>query len=651
MKQRPVALHVNTASVLSAESIAAASALALSATGVLPWWAMLSIGVLLGALLFLLQIADAPVWEWIVRGWRRLRGGKPRRLAIGGVVPVQDATVELPDKSTRTVPYPALAEAITKVLGGATILQAYRDAGVPVPAVGASLGVGASSGSLSVGDIGQFADHQVLALGEGKVWNARGQIADLADVDTAGPEFLGWFHPPVPGVPVDIDDGDGGVVGVLVDGTTLVTTIAVWGRPLRPTVLYPQRAQTPNVLPVTAIAENMQRYGLCVDVDVVSEGSRTSGDSYAVQFDKSIGSRAAAGVRTNTLVVRLDIDQFDTVEGLVWRRSTADAVVAATRRIAVAAERSGCRMKILDAAGFEDAAVAAVGGATEVSTPIEDGWNELRQPGRGYLTSFYFSAEDVAADKLDEMWSFVADAARPITHTTVVLALRRRDGKVRASAMLRVTSTQPLPAAPAPYLNRAVGWQWDALQDTIVGARRLRDLPSTEVTDDLDNAIAVGPSGILLGGIGRDALLLMPLSDPAAPTQTNMYTDNDLTVRQLIRRAAAAGLRVAVYDSGRRWAMTATSPLIWSTSNFAMQPPWPPTLVVHNGRSNPYPGAWASVAVAAPRALPAPDEDGKIALEADIELDVDQRQTILRTERFGTQLTPVAFRNEQTYLN
>ncbi|MGC7304368.1 hypothetical protein RA993_23340, partial [Mycobacteroides abscessus subsp. abscessus] len=93
--------------------------------------------------------------------WRRLRARQARRLAIGGVVPVEGATVELPDKSKRTVPYPALAQAITQLLGGAPIAQAYRDAGVPVPAVGAPLGVGTSSGSLFVGDIGQFADHQV----------------------------------------------------------------------------------------------------------------------------------------------------------------------------------------------------------------------------------------------------------------------------------------------------------------------------------------------------------------------------------------------------------------------------------------------------------------------------------------------------------
>jgi hypothetical protein len=49
---------------------------------------------------------------------------------------------------------------------------------------------------------------------------------------------------------------------------------------------------------------------------------------------------------------------------------------------------------------------------------------------------------------------------------------------------------------------------------------------------------------VMIGRIG-DALLLMPLSDPAGPTRIAMSTDGDVAVRQLIRRAAVAG------ESGR----------------------------------------------------------------------------------------------------
>ena len=143
----------------------------------------------------------------------------------------------------------------------------------------------------------------------------------------------------------------------------------------------------------------------------------------------------------------------------------------------------------------------------------------------------------------------------------------------------------------------------------------------------------------MLGKFG-DGLLLMPLSDPAGPTRIAMRADNDLAVRQLIRRAAAAGERVAVYDTGGRWTMTAGSSRIWTTQDMTAQPPRPPTLVVHNGRVNPYPGAPASIVIGAPTLN-----------NADIVIDQRSNQIHLLTKRFRTTIEAVSFRNEQTYLN
>lgn len=519
MKRPPVSMHVSMASLLVAEVITVAVTFATVATGLVSLWVGLAIGAVVALLLCLVRLGDAVLWQWVRRLWRHAWARVPRQLTVGGVTPGED-TVTLPDGSERTVASRALADAVREVLDGAPLGEAFGRAGLAYPVVGTAPGA-AESTSVGFGDIGQFTDHQVLALGDGQVY-VGGDVRDMGDVDTSGSQFLGWFHTPTPGVPIDVQDRDG-VVGVLLDGTTLVTMVSVWGRAHMPTRLRPQGADTPNLVPIQVISREMQRYGLGVDVDVISDGARTSGDSYAPQYDKSIGTRSAAGQRSNTLVIRMDIDDPDTTPGLVWRSTTAAAVVAATRRIAIAVERSGCRVKVLDAQGFQQAALATVGGVPEGVAPIERGWSELRQPGRGYLSSFYFSAEDIDAEKLDEVWSFVADAARPIIHTTLVVALRRHERQVRASAMVRVTSTQPLPTAPAPYMNRATGWQWEALQATIPGAQRLVGLPSAAVSADLDKAIVVGPSGIPIGGVGRDGLLLMPLSDPAAPTQIGVH--------------------------------------------------------------------------------------------------------------------------------
>lgn len=431
------------------------------------------------------------------------------------------------------------------------------------------------------------------------------------------------------GVDVEVE---GSPVGVIIDGHTVVTMISVWGKPYVPTLIYPQRAETPNTLPLDVIAEHMHRVGLGVDVDVICEGRRTTLDHYAELYATFLGGRPAAGQRTTTLVVRLDTRAADTIAGLLWRRNNVEAAAAATRRIVRALRQVNCRAQILTSAQIREATIAGLGDIGAAEEPYRDHWSTLHRPGHGYVTSFYFSADDLDAAHLDNVWSYDAE------HTTLVIALRRTPTGVRASAVVRLSTPQPLPVAPDPVLNRFTGRQWQALAKTLPGRDGINGLPSTPVGVELDSAVVVGPSGVLLGKFG-DALLLMPLSDPAAPTRIAMRTGNK-AVRQLIRRAAAVGERVAVYDNTGSWTMTAGSSRIWTTDDMHAQPPRPPTLVVHNGRTNPYPGAWASVTVGGPT-------------QGDPDIVIEQRDNRiqLRTKRFRTMIEPVTFRNEEPYLN
>jgi hypothetical protein len=165
-------------------------------------------------------------------------------------------------------------------------------------------------------------------------------------------------------------------------------------------------------------------------------------------------------------------------------------------------------------------------------------------------------------------------------------------------------------------------------------------MPARPLTADLDTAIAIGSSGVMLGKVD-DALMLMPLRDPAGPTRIVIDSDDDLAVRQLIRRASASGEIVAVYDSRRRWAMAAASSRIWNTADLRAQPPRPPTLVVHNGSSSPYQGAAVSVSVGA----------GPRSIEPDIRITQRNGRIRIETERFTARLDAVTFRNERTFLN
>lgn len=74
--------------------------------------------------------------------------------------------------------------------------DAYRQAGINLSPAGAPVTAPVSPSRLIFGDIGQFTDHRVMALGDDKVW-VNGQVTPLEQLQT-GPNFLGWEHPAAP---------------------------------------------------------------------------------------------------------------------------------------------------------------------------------------------------------------------------------------------------------------------------------------------------------------------------------------------------------------------------------------------------------------------------------------------------------------------
>lgn len=434
---------------------------------------------------------------------------------------------------------------------------------------------------------------------------------------------------------VDVDS-DGQPLGLRVDGHTLVTMVNVWGRPHIPTLLRPQGAETPNTLPLSVIAGQMQRVGLGVDVDVVAQGRRTASDNYGQFYAQLLADRPAAGQRSTILIIRMDTRAADTAAGLMWRTDAAAAVAAVTRRITRALRQSGCRAEPMSSEDMRQAVVDMHGGSQEdISSTFREGWRDLIHRGT-HVTSYYLSAEDLTAERIDDMWAIASD------HTLLALHLRRSSEGITVSATVRFTTAQPLLTPPAVILNRYTGRQWWALSALLPGAERIDGMPARLLTDDLDAAVAIGSSGVMLGKVD-DALLLMPLRDPAGPTRIVIDADDDLAVRQIIRRASASGEMVAVYDPRRRWAMSAPSSRIWNTPDLRAQPPRPPTVVVHNGSSNPYPGAPVSISVGG----------GGAGRSAEPDVRITQRNGRIRieTERFTARVDAVAFRSEQTFLN
>ncbi|GBE67818.1 hypothetical protein MFM001_42800 [Mycobacterium sp. MFM001] len=107
-----------------------------------------------------------------------------------------DTTVKLPSGGTATAENPAVAKAGRAVLDGASVDDAYRQAGITLSPPGSPVTAPISPSRLVFGDIGQYTDHRVMALGDNKVW-VNGKETPLEELEI-GPNFLGWEHPSVP---------------------------------------------------------------------------------------------------------------------------------------------------------------------------------------------------------------------------------------------------------------------------------------------------------------------------------------------------------------------------------------------------------------------------------------------------------------------
>lgn len=412
------------------------------------------------------------------------------------------------------------------------------------------------------------------------------------------------------GAAIDVSHGDV-VYGVRTAGDEAVTVIRVDGRPYAPTFLRGSTvSRTVNVLPLDVLTQFLEQPGgLRLAIDVVSSGFRVRPESgYPQLYSTLLADRGAAGQRTTHLIVRLQIRA--SLSGLAYRRSIGTAAAAATERIIKALQQHGVRAvaltaeehdELLDtlslglataparpavsdpedrdeddvadvhdpaAAGAQDAPVAAGGRAArraarratarpeKVRAGADVGWRTINaQPG--YVTSYYFSPEDISTATFNQMWALRSDR---VVH---VLMLSKHRGAVRVAALVRTTDPRPPEQPPTLDLNPLPGSQYEAVLAAAPTSRPHLPLPSRPLqAGELE--LPVGPTGILVGSavrddpaaepeVQRDDLVMWALSDPQRPTRIKMDT-SDFFVRQLLIRAAAAGERIAIYSADpRRW--------------------------------------------------------------------------------------------------
>lgn len=338
-----------------------------------------------------------------------------------------------------------------------------------------------------------------------------------------------------------------------------ITMIALHGRAFAPTVLVPEGADTPDIVPLDAVCSLMRQFGGLElhSIDVVSIGSRTPVDGmYTPRYDDIVGDRPAVGERRTWLVLRLNPRAC--MDALAYRGSLAEATATATERIRQAAVRAGCRASTCSPTELDTATRTLLAGHT--LDDYHEHWTHL-QAGAEYITPYRIAGEDLTSRLLNDLWTI-----RSTRTVTLVRLTRSADNSISAAALVRLHTTKPIPHPPLSTLHPVAGQAFSALLATLpLGHRSLR-LPLAcrpialttsrkvqRLSDRSTLILPVGPSGFIVGMGPSGQPWLMSFLDPLKFSRVAINASIEV-VQRLVLRATAAGAQAVVQtDRPEAW--------------------------------------------------------------------------------------------------
>ena len=136
-----------------------------------------------------------------------------------------------------------------------------------------------------------------------------------------------------------------------------------------------------------------------------------------------------------------------------------------TFAVMCALREEGCRARPLSLSDIEGL-VDELGGP--LLSGITKAHNRYLDNDGSFWSTYVYSAEDITAGNLNDVWSWRVDSA-----VTTVTLRRTGAGQVRVSAMVRTQTPQPPALAPTVYLNCPVGDQEPAAMACVPGGLRL----------------------------------------------------------------------------------------------------------------------------------------------------------------------------------
>jgi type VII secretion protein EccE len=472
------------------------------------------------------------------------------------------------------------------------------------------------------------------------------------------------------------------VCGVRSDEHEAITMIAVAGQPYEPTLLRGSSVSlSTNVLPIDLLSGLLdQPGGLHLrGIDIVSAGHRVRRASgYPPLYSTLLADRPAAGQRSTYLIVRLDIT--GSAAALSYRASIGAAAAAATERIINTLLQEGIRATALSADELDDAlaelgagllsaptrpvdpddrpadtglTASEVPGAPRTPAAAEIGWRSVNTR-QGYLTTYYFSPEDIGTVALNQMWSLRSDT---VVQTISIWRARNTEsgggGPVLVSAMVRTCDPQRPPQPPTLHLNTLPGDQFAATLHPTPAARPQLEFAAGRLDEVAALQVPVGPTGIRVGAAlhddrdaepptHRDDLVMWALTDPLRASRITVDA-SEAYVRQLLIRAAAVGERIAIYSQQpARWASLTQPNIAVAERRHPLQ--FIPTIVVNDRPATPQSAGLSSTIITLGGGDPGADDP-----------DLQILQTSESTVRFVTatrslDLAIVWFRQEQAWM-
>ncbi len=337
-----------------------------------------------------------------------------------------------------------------------------------------------------------------------------------------------------------VNDRAGG--GVRYQDGVAAAAVQLLGKAHAPTLFTGSTSTyTENALNISDLLPLLhQSLGLSVDsLSVVSAGARrrSTGD-YPRVYDTLIGTPPYAGQRETWLIVR--ISALNNVEALQWRTSIGSATLAAAQRISAAMRQQGIRAKVATATDIVEMERRL---GLSALNPLNRRWRSVRGD-TGWLTTYWYRAEDIAAETLAQAWSMRADGI--IQNVTLF-------GDGSATATVTVHSAQPPTVPPSLLLQPLPGEQAPAVAANLCGPMpSLRGIRCGALPDAL--VVPIGPSGVLLGKVGGGNRMMLPLDDAGEFSRVHIAAEDSLAKR-IVVRLAGAGERITVHTRNtQRWA-------------------------------------------------------------------------------------------------